>query len=226
MATRQTFLTRVRQMSDTLDNTVEYPDELLKDLAGMVHVDEWRKLLGASPYLRTQRLNIVILADNRFAWSTLSSVGTGNTKRTVHRVLQMQDAAGNNVQYVQPDRLHLVGDTGSVQSSDALWTRVGDDVQLFGCTSPVSVLINWTPCSIAGLASDSDQIDFPDEYLPVLYYDTAALALSKGGRETAEARELMQTADLFRQRMLAAYQRMSSEPWVLPAADAPWEWGG
>jgi hypothetical protein len=223
--TRSTFLTRVRQLSDTLFATVEYPDELLKDLGGMVHVDEWRKLLDIAPYRRTARRTVTLDGDSRFAWGALDA-GSGNSAQNAYRILEMVDAAGETIHPAPADRVRLVDPgTGGYHK---LWTRVGDDVQTFG-TRPgeaVRVLVNYTPCSLADLASDSDIVDWPSEWKPILFYETAALALSKGGRETNEARELLQFADLMRQKMLAAYRRDASTPYILGADDHPWEWGG
>lgn len=221
--TRQTFLTRARQMSDTLFGAVEYPDELLKDLAAMVHVDEWRRLLDEAPYYRTALRTVTLSGTGSFPWSDLSS-GTGNSRETVYRVLQIADAAGNDLTYAQPERVRIAVQP-ALDAAHKLWTRVGSTVQTFGVAGTVSVLVNWTPCSIGDLASDADTIDFPDPYAPILFYETAALALEKGGRETGEAQALKASAEAMRQKMLASLKRESAQAWVIGPDDSAWEWG-
>lgn len=221
--TRQTFLTRVRQMSDTLDSQVDYPDELLKDFGGMVHVDEWRRLLDIAPYYRTNRVSVALDANGRFAWSALTT-GSGNSVKRVYRVLELSDAEQNTLTFAQADRLRLAG--ARVATSERLWTKVGDEVQTFGCTGTLDALVNWTPCSVSDLTSDADVVDYPEEYKPILFYETAALALAKGGRETSEATDLIRMADMMRQKAFASLRREASTPFILGADDHPWEWGG
>mgnify|MGYP000588455891 CR=1 FL=1 len=205
--TRSALLTRVRQMSDTLYATVDYPDELLKDLLSMVHADEWRKILGVSPYERTQSITVLLDSALTFPWSDLTT-GTGNDIKTVHRILEISDSAGRELTYAQPDRVRLGslaagGNTTTMQ----LWTKNGSRVQTTGTRSgeTLTVLVNYTPTPVGDLASDADVVDWPNEWKPVLFYETAALALSKGGRETQEARDLLQMADMLRQKMLQAF---------------------
>lgn len=224
--TRQTFLTRVRQMSDTLYATLEYPDELLKEFGGMTHVDEWRKLLDIAPYYQTARRVVTVDSDRRFPWSALSS-GTGNAQQNVYRVLEIADGTGANLTYGQPDRLRLAS-TQRLHTTERLWTKVGAEVQTFGTGvgDTLTVLVNYTPTSLADLASDSDTVDFPQEWMSLLYYETAALVLSKGGREMGESNDLLRMADMLRQKMLAALKREAAQPYILGADDHPWEWGG
>ena len=223
--TRQTFLTRVRQMSDTLNDTTEYPDELLKDLAGMVHLDEWRKLLGEAPYYQTAARTVTLDDQRTFAWSALTT-GTGNAVQTAFRVLEIADREGENLTYAQPDRVRLA-DLSRLQTTQKLWTRNGARVQTFGTTGgdTLTVLVNYVPCSLANLASDADVVDFPDEWLPVLFYETAALVLTKGGREIGAANDLLRMADMLRQKMLADIRRYVGQPYILGADDGMWEWG-
>lgn len=224
--TRQTFLTRVRQMSDTLNATVDYPNELLKDLGSMVHVDEWRKLLNEAPYYQTASRTVTLDADRCFLWSALTT-GTGNNVQTVYRVLEAVASDGNNLTYAQPDRVRLA-DLSRLQTTTKLWTRNGSKVQTYGTTAGESLtfLVSYTPCALGDLASDADFIDFPEPWMPIVFYETAALALSKGGREVQEAVELQRMADGMRQKMLADIRRESGQPYILGADDHPWEWGG
>jgi hypothetical protein len=215
-------------MSDTLYATVDYPDELLKDLASMVHADEWRKVLGVSPYERTQSLQVSLDSALTFPWSALTT-GTGNDIKNVHRVLEVSDSAGRELTYAQPDRLRLGslvagGNTTTIQ----LWTKNGSRVQTTGTQSggTLTVLVSYTPTPVGDLASDADTVDWPTEWKPILFYETAALALSKGGRETQEARDLLQMADMLRQKMLQAFGRQSANPYIIGADDNAFEWGG
>lgn len=227
--TRQDLLTRIRQMSDTLNATVDYPDALLKDLASMVHAKEWRKVLGANPYYRTATRTPTLDANRQFTWAALSS-GTGNDRQRAHRVLELVDANGRAIIYTQPDRLRLANLTADNATANGylLWTRVGDAVQTYGTTvgQTVHALVNWTPTPVGDLANDSDTVDWLEDWFPVLFYEVAALALSRGGRETQESRDLLQMADMMRQEMLATLVRDAAQPWVLGANDSVWDWGG
>lgn len=223
--TRQNLLTRIRQMSDTLNATVDYPDELINDFAAMVHIDEWRGILGVNAYYRTALYTVPLDANRTFAWDALTS-GTGKDIKRVYRVLEMTDAQGHDITPTQADRLRIANNASALATTVRLWTKVGDRVQVFGATGNVNVLVNWTPASVSELASDADIVDWPDEWRPLLYYETASMVLSKGGRETNEARELMQMAEKVRQRMLQAIGRDSASPMTLGANDSPWDWGG
>lgn len=224
--TRQDLLTRIRQMSDTLYATVDYPDELLKDMASMVHADEWRKILGAAPYYRTATVTPTLDAQRTFPLTALSS-GTGNTRQKFNRVLEMTDEHGRAFTFAQADRLRLVN-TSSVVTNDHLWTRVGDRVQVYGVGTGaiVHVLVNWTPTPVGDLTSDADTVDWLEDWKPILFYEIAGHVLAKGGRETNEARDLMAMAERLRSQMLAGVVRDSASPYVLGANDHPWEWGG
>lgn len=224
--TRQTFLTRVRQMSDTLNASVDYPDELLKDLGSMVHVDEWRKLLGEAPYYQTAARTVTLDASRCFAWSALTT-GAGNAVQTAYRVLEVADREGHNLTYTQPDRVRLA-DLSRLQTTTKLWTRNGSQVQTYGTTAgdTITVLVNYVPCAVGDLASDADVVLFPDPWTPILFYETAALALTKGGREMNEANELLRMADMLRQKMLGDIRREAGQPYIMGADDHPWEWGG
>jgi hypothetical protein len=224
--TRAEFLTRVRQMSDTLQAVVDYPDAFILDLATMVHADEWRSLLDASPYYRTQEYALTLDDNRTFAWSALSS-GVGNARKNVYRVLALADADGRHFTYSQPDRLWLLRNSATANTRERLWSKNGDRVQVFGESAGKTVyaLVNWTPTPVGDLASDADPVDWLDEWWPVLIYETAALTLSRGGREMDEATRLIGLGDKIRQRMLASLKREASTPYIIGADDDVADWG-
>jgi hypothetical protein len=225
--TRQELLTRIRQMSDTMSASVDYPDALILDFASMVHIDEWRNVFGVAPYYRTQELALALDANGTFAWSALST-GTGDERKNAFRVLEITDDRGQPLSYAQADRVRLANNADDRMTTLRLWTRNGDRVQCFGVPDggTVHVLVNWTPTPVGDLSADDVMVDWLDEWKPVLFYETAAMVLSKGGRETNETRELMQLAEKVRQRMLATLKREAGQPFVAGADDNPWEWGG
>ena len=224
--TRQDLITRIRQSSDTVSATVDYPDALLKDIASTVHIDEWKRVLDEAPYYRTQSVTVTLDANKRFAWSSLST-GAGNTAKNVYRVLEITNVRGDNLVYHQPDRLRLA-DPSRVQTTFRMWTRNGDNVQTFGTTAndTLTVLVNYTPCAVGDLASDADTVDWLNDYKPVLWYEAASIVLAKAGREVGEAQQLAALADVMRQKMLASLRREAATPYVMSADDNPWEWGG
>lgn len=225
--TRQELLTRIRQMSDTMSNPVDYPDGLLLDFASTVHIDEWRNVLGVAPYYRTQTLTLTLDAARTFAWSSLST-GSGDDRKNVFRVLEITDAANEPLTFAQADRVRLANNAANLQTTQRLWTKNGDRVQCFGVPAggTVYALVNWTPTPVGDLSADDVTVDWLDEWKPVLFYEIAAMTLSKGGRETNETRELMQLAEKVRQRMLVSLNREAAQPFIAGADDHPWEWGG
>jgi hypothetical protein len=223
---RAEFLTRVRQLSDTLQATADYPDGMILDFATMVHADEWRSILDAAPYYRTQEYAVTLDANRTFAWADLSS-GTGNARKNIYRVLALADSDGRHFTYSQPDRLWLLRNGATSGTRERLWSKNGDRVQVFGVDAGQTVyaLVNWTPTPIGELSSDADAVDWLSEWLPVLFYETAALTLTRGGREMDEATRLIGMGDKIRQRMLASLKREASTPTVLGADDDVADWG-
>lgn len=224
--TRAEFLTRVRQLSDTLQATADYPSDMILDFASMVHADEWRGVLEASPYYRTVERTLTLDANRTFAWADLSS-GSGDTRQRVFRVLALTDGDGRDFQYAPPDRLWLLRGAAVPSASQRLWTKNGDRVQVFGAGPGTTLyaLVNYTPTAIGALASDASAIDWLEDWWPVLFYETAALTLTRGGREMDEATRLIGLGDKLRQRMLAALRREAATPTVLGAADDVLDWG-
>ncbi len=227
MITRQDLLTRIRQVSDTLNNTVDYPDALIKDLASMVHLDEWKKILGEAPYYRTRTATVSVDDQRTFAWSLLNG-GSGDTLQTAFRILEMTDSYGRNLTYVQPDQVRLA-DLTRILTTHRMWTKVGDSVQTFGTISvstSLTVLVNYLPTTVGDLSADNVTVDFPSPYEPILYYETAAILLAKGGREIGESQALKGLAEDMRQRFLHEIRRESASAMLLLPNDLPWEWGG
>jgi hypothetical protein len=223
---RATFLTRTRQMSDTVGNTLDYPDELLKDLGSLVFMDEWKKILGANAYYATQRVFVSPDADLRFTVAELTT-GSAESIKTHHRVLRIARGDGGELTFAPADSANLMTTTNN-GCNEPMWTRVGSEIQCWGVSSSdtLTVLGNYIPCLIADLNSDTSPIDFPAGYTPVLFYETAALALLRGGREDQEAASLQRMADVIRQRMLADLSREAAQPLTFtPADDGLWEWG-
>lgn len=213
-------------MSDTMTSASDYPDQLIRGFASMVHLDEWRKVLGVNPYYRTASFTLTVDANRQIPLASLST-GAGNSKQTFHRVLEVVTDGGENLTYTQPDRLRLVNQA-AVQTTTRLWTRVGTAIQCYGVTAgdTVHVLVNWLPTAAGDLASVADTVDWIDGWEPILWYEIAAHLLAKAGRETTEARELMGMAEVQRQKLLQDVGRDASQPYVLGANDEPWEWGG
>lgn len=224
--TRAEFLTRVRQLSDTLQAVADYPSDMILDFASMVHADEWRGVLEASPYYRTAERVVTLDANRTFAWADLST-GTDDTRQRVFRVLALTDAQGRDFQYTPPDRLWLLRAGSVPQTTQRLWTKNGDRVQVFGVGEGTTLyaLVNYTPTPIGALASDASAVDWLDDWWPVLFYETAALTLTRGGREMDEASRLIGLGDKLRQRMHAALRREAATPTVLGAADDVLDWG-
>ena len=219
--TKTTLLNRIRQMSDTTGETVDYPTVLISDLASIVFVDEWKKILGAAPYYRTARRSVSVDADGRFLVTALNTATS-----TVFRLLQVRGADGKDFTYAAPSQLNVLGDLTGAVTDERLWTRVGDEIQLTGVKNvTVTVLVNYLPLSPNNQDDDAAIIDFPDNYEPILYYEAGALVLSKAGREINDAVALQAMAERLRDKMLSDVRRDAAEPSYFVPNDSAWEWG-
>lgn len=220
--TKQTLMTRIRQFSDTLNATADYPEPMVESIASFVHQDEWKKILGAAPYYRTARRSVTTDADGRFTVSSLSTA-----TQNAFRVLQINDGQYREYTYVNPSQVNLLGDLASMNGSTRMWTRVGDDVQMMGSvtSTALTVLLNHTPKAVADITDDSEVVVFPSNYEPILYYESAALLLAKAGREMDDANAVQVMAERLREKMLADLRREVAEPTVFSPTDSPWEWG-
>lgn len=223
--TRTTLTLRSRQMADAVDSTTDWAPALVSAIATFVFIDEWKKLLGAAPHLRTNRVSgLVPDSDGRLAWSALTT-GTGDTAKIGYRLLQLRGASGVEFVYTQASRIDLLQDLTSFHT-DRVWTRVGDDLQIVGTETGLTALVNWIPTAPDDLAGDTSTVDWPSGYEMLLYLETAALMLAKGGRETNEARDLQVQAEIVRQKMHQDFARDTNAPYVIGASDGAWEWGG
>lgn len=223
--TRSTLYLRSRQMADAVDATADWPDTLLAAMASFVYIDEWKKLLGAASHYQTNRVTLTPDSDGRVAWDDLTT-GTGDDQKIAHRVLQLRASNLGDYTYAQASRLDLLADLSQF-STQRLWTRVGTEIQIIGAhNTTISGLVNWYPPSPDNLASDSSTVQWPNGYEMLLYMETAALMLAKAGRETNEARDLQQQAEIVRQKMHQEFARDTNAPYVIGADDSVWEWGG
>ena len=224
--TRATLLLRSRQWADAVGATLDWPDVMLLDTASFVFVDEWKKLLGAASYYQTQRGTATLDSSGRFTLASLDS-GTGDTAHTALRILQLSSTGRGEFQFVPAAKIDLLADQTAYQSLRG-WTRVGSEVQVLGAASEstLNVLTNWYPVSPSNLASDTSTVTWPDGYETLLFMETAALMLAKGGRETAEARDLQAQAEVVRAKMHAEFARDTSMPMHFGADDSPSDWGG
>ena len=217
--TKTTLFTRIRQMSDTTNETVDYPTVLISDFASIVFVDEWKKILGAAPYYRTARRSVAVDSEGRFLVTALNT-----STSTVFRLLQVRGVDGRDFTYTAPSQLNILDDL--TQWSDRVWTRVGDEIQLTGVKdATITVLVNYIPLSPNHQDDDAAVIDFPDNYEPILYYEAGALVLSKAGREMNDAVALQAMAERLRDKMLSDVRRDAAEPSYFVPNDGAWEWG-
>lgn len=223
MITKTTLLTRIRQMSDTVSATVDYPTTLIADLASTVFLDEWKQILGANPYYQIARRTVTLDANGRTPLSGLSA-----TNQNLFRILQVQDASRRDYVYSAPSQIDMLTDLTSITRGYRMWTRVGSEIQAIGARNgdTLTFLVNWTPPTPNEIDSDSGVIEFLPNYEPILYYETAALVLAKAGREMSEAAGLRSVAEALRERMLSDIRRDAGEPTMFQATDSTWEWGG
>lgn len=229
MANRTTLETRIRDTADAVGATRDWPQALLLSLADNVFYSEWASILAAAPYYRTNTVPVTVDSNGRVSWADLTT-GTGDSRKVPFRVLHVvrDTANADEIIYIDPARVHTIvagNVTPATWPSVKMWTRDGDDLQFYGVANEsVHVKVNWMPPMPSELSAGTAEVDFPTAALPVLWNETAALMLAKGGRETTEAGELQALAEVLRERFLNAIRRTSATPAYIPADDDIDDW--
>lgn len=218
------FVTRVRQTADMVGAVSDWPTEYVLDLGTNVLRAEWEKILRVAPYRRTARRSIVVPASGRFQLSGLNASTSTDSAQWVFTILEMHDGE-RGLHPLEPNEVWDGSDDTMGMSG---YTVTGDEVRVFGVDpgTTLRVLVNHTPQFLDLLQTDDSIIDFPDGWEPILWMETAALCLMKGGREVQQAISLKQQAEGMRQELLSQEsRRFMAGPKTLTARDSRDDWG-
>ncbi len=225
--TRRVFVDRVRQMGDTVGATTDWPADFVLNLGATVLLDEWIRVLDVAPYRRTA-VRTVTVTDNAFPWTALHNTEAPDTddRTFAHRILEVR-CGERTLRPVDAMDVATLGDL-SLHGPASAYAVDGDMVRIVGATNgqAVTVKVNHTPQLLDALSSDDSIVPWIEGYEPILWAETAALMLLKGGRETQAAVDLRRFAEDLRQRLLAKESRATAGPRTMRARDDASEWGG
>lgn len=227
MPTRDAIVADVLQQMDATGSarwdTAGATSEVVTILS-QVFDKEWKRLLNAQPFYRTQRQLLTSDASTgRIAISALSP-GTGNTQKRFYRVLGV---ARNQMPYEEGQmRDWLLAEDLGLQVR--IWYREGDNLMFLPkeTSAAFDIWSNYLPQRPDGLSAGGDTVDFPNGYEKLLRFEAAAWLLTKGGAEADTALRLQAYAEQIRQDMLQDLARTSTKPQRMAYSDMPWDWGG
>lgn len=221
--TRAQYIGQVREVMDAVNST-RWSDSAISGVLGLVHRREWSGLLGANPYYRHATRSVSSAPDGTLAYTALNS-GSGDSTQTWSRILAVSD--GNTV-YRQTTFAEnpLAASSGSFLQYDRMWYDAGSNLQVLPAGAvTLSVTVNWIPPRVDQLSADTSVVDFPDGHESVLWFEAAAMLLSKGGAENDAAQTMRAIAEQERQTMYSDIQRRSAKPISLGYPDRASEWG-
>lgn len=194
---------------------------------GFVFDREWRRILNANAYYKSQTVQPTADSEGKFALADLTT-GTGDTLKRLYRI---NAAVLNNAVYQEVDpRDYIIAPVFNVGWK--IWYRRGDYIYVIP-VEPNKVLSNtdgfavsYIPQRIDNLSSDSASVDFPDGYEEIICLEAAAFLLAKGGAETKTTAEFRVMAESLRQDMLSDVARLSNRPISMKFPDFSFDWGG
>lgn len=207
--------------------TGRWTPALILSVAGIVHNTEWSAILNANQYYNFATVSVTTDSSGRVAISSLST-GSGDSAHTFYRILT--GPTDGNILWRETDLRYVpLGTQTNYQNPyEYLYYLTGSYFQLLPVQSglALTVDVNWTPTSIADLASDSSTLNFPAGNEWLLVWVTAATLLTKGGAESQAASDLFSLADGARKSMLGDIGRRTTRPNSALFSDSPQAWGG
>lgn len=229
--TRAQYRTRVLRRMDAVsstrwDTTAGSAGEV-DQVLGMVFDKEWRRILNANAYYKSQTVQSTADSEGKFAISDLTT-GSGDTAKRFYRV---NAAVLNSAVYTEVEpRDYTLAPTFNVGWN--VWYRRGDFIYVVP-VEPFKVLsgtdgfrVSYIPTRIDNLAADGSAVDFPDGYEEIICLEAAAWLLAKGGAETNTTAEFRAMAESLRQDMLSDIARISNRPISMKFPDFSFDWGG
>lgn len=223
--TRTQAIANVREMMDAT-GSARWTDAFITTVLGIVGMREWAGILNANPYYRFASRAVTTDANGQFLYTALNS-GSADTAQNWFKVLVLTDG---NVVYRQVNFADnpLATTSNYASTSYRQWYEAGLNVQVLPVTSGLALTawVNYTPTRIDSLTGGSVVIDFPEGNESILWLETAAELLNKGGAETDDASTMHSSAALQRQTMYAEIARRSTRMQFLGFNDSARDWAG
>lgn len=235
-STRAQLTLLARELADAVDSP-RWSDPSIQSLLGLAQWTEIGKLLNAfnQYYVNGGDQGLIVTQDSlgQFNWSDLTS-GTGDSVKTVYRVITLGQPSGGGANgtsgplfYQNVDYIRYPNPQPST-SLPYVWYRIGLKVQVLPAVAgqTLNAVVNYRPCQVQNLSTDSVAVPFPDGYETMLAYLAGAMMLDKGGAEAGAANALLANAEGIRNDMMMDLGRTSTAPIIARASDDPEAWMG
>lgn len=229
--TRAQMRTRVLRNADAVsairwDTTAGSLGEVDQKI-GVVFDREWKRILNHNRFYKFAQRTPTANTNGRYLISDLTT-GSGDTQQRLYRVLLV---VIDGRPYKSTNFLMYPIAEASNVALYVYW-REGDFIMaLPKQVSKVlsgfdGIWVNYIPTRFDNLSGDGVNVDFPDGHEDVLCWESAAFLLSKGGQETAEARECKALAEELRRDMLDDISRFTTDPIYMEYDDLAVDWAG
>lgn len=230
--TRAQLRTRCQRVMDAVastrwDTTAGATGEI-DQVLGLVHMQEWKRILNVNRHYRVNKVQPTSDSDGRIAISSLTT-GSADSVKNFYRVLLF--ARANYPYKTGTVEEWALGETNGV--SPRVWYLEGTNIMflpkevstaLTGASD--GIWVNYYPCLVDRLSSDSVTVDFPDGYEGIIAYEAAAILLAKGGAEFDTTQRLKVLAEEMREAMLQDLARTSAKAMRMSFEDTSAQWGG
>jgi hypothetical protein len=194
----------------------------LNETLGLVHMEEWKKVLTAGPYYQVDDITAATDANGFVNISALDS-GVDDSRHHAHRALEVAQN-GQPFSFVEPRDYPFAA---AENSYARVWLVRGRQLQVPAVRSgSITVLTNFYPCRADLLQSDDSVVEFIDGYELLLAYMLAARMGGKGAEEAGAAAYLKQEAAEIREPMLLDMRRFAARPTAFQAQDDVSDWEG
>ncbi len=224
-----------RELADAVDSP-RWSDASIQSLLGLAQWQELGKLLNANNqyYVNGGASDLMVTqnANGQFLWDNLTT-GTGDSVKTVYRVLTLGQPAGSaqgssGPLFYKEVKYERFPNPQPSTSLPYVWYRIGSYVQVLPAVpgQVMQACVNYRPCQVQNLSADSVAVPFPDGYEQMLAYLAGAMMLDKGGAEAGAANVLLANAESIRSDMMMDLGRFSTQPIIQQAMDDPQAWGG
>jgi len=191
---------------------------------GYVADQEWRTILDANPYAKTQAISTPIGLSGQVTKAVLSS-GSGDSARRLYKVLGVYvDNTAIKIEPFSDDYFGALFNPGP----SYVGYEFGDYFQFFPVTltGNSTWFVNYLPQRQDALATDSSVFQFPDSFEDIPILGAAAYLLaSKGGAEADAAVPLVGLAKNRRIDMLRTLERPTTAPGQIRYVDSSAAWG-
>ncbi len=233
--TRAQLTTLARELADAVDSP-RWSNASIQSLLGLAQWTELGKLLNANKqyYFNGADGSLILTQDanGQFDWDSLTT-GTGDSVKTVYRVITLGQPAGSaqgssGPLFYKEVNYERFPNPQPSTSLPYVWYRIGSKVQVLPAVAgqQMQAAVNYRPCQVQNLSADSVAVPFPDGYEQLLAYLAGAMMLDKGGAESGAANVLLANAESIRSDMMMDLGRMSYQPIIAQASDDPQSWGG